>query len=156
MLNSTGGQAASGTQEFSKMNTDKPAQASQTTKPTAGKVRRFFFRVGVLGMAIWAIGGWFACTIKLPASVAKLTLPVVLNCWPAMQMSLELEGRGFGANARPGAVPISFLVFCLWALLFWIPLLSCRSRKIPIGLAVMVQAAVIVIVSMLFFRYGNG
>ena len=138
------------------MDTNQRVPSSNARKPTAGKMRRFFFRLGVVGTAVWAIGGWLACMIKLPASLAALTLPLIFTCWPAMQMSLELEGKGYGANARPGAVPVSFLVFCVWALAFWLPLLSCRSRKIPLGLAVMVQAAAFIIVSMLLFRYGNG
>lgn len=138
------------------MDTSQPAQPSNAGRPTAGKIRRFCFRVGVMGTAVWAIGGWLAWTIKLPASLAMLTLPVALTCWPAVQMSLDIEGKGFGANARPGGVPVSFLIFCVWALVFWLPLLSCRSRKIPLGFAVLVQAAAILIVGMLFFRYGNG
>jgi len=85
-----------------------------------------------------------------------LFFPFGLTSWPAHEMCLVLTGKGLGANALSNLSPLSFALFFLWSLFLWCPLLTMVWKKFPAWLGAILQGGLILLLSMLFWRYGNG
>lgn len=136
---------------------ETPEEAPQRPMGSGkGDARLELTRVAGVLATVWALGGWLGWTFQLPTALHVALLPVCITTWPATQCALALEGHGFGANVRPGAVPLSFLLFVVWAVVLWLPLLLGRSRRLPLVVFLFLEAAALIVTGMLFFAYGNG
>lgn len=110
---------------------------------------------------IWSIAGaavWSGQIKKMPIGVVRLpiSLTIALTTWPAHQALLEISGKGFGANANSEFNFLSLALFFIWASILWSPILIFLKRNITYRVAIIIQLGLLVAVSVLFWKFGNG
>ena len=118
--------------------------------------RRALRKVGWAGVAIWALAGllWSEWGLSYRA-LSPLVVPQMLTTWPAHEAALVLSGHGLGANLR---TPVLVTAVCalVWALVLWAPLLTTKSRIVPVRSAVVAQILLLLLVALAFASFGNG
>jgi len=115
---------------------------------------------------VWTIAGacvWTGCfrdmaeMVPATAGIERAVSVVMgLTTWPAHELSLQISGEGFGANARL-EFKVVLLVLCFaWAALLWSPILILLKRNLSYWIAAAGQAALLALVIALFWKFGNG
>jgi hypothetical protein len=115
---------------------------------------------------VWAIAGAAAWggelkTIPEESRVCtgiKTTVSLIMGvtAWPAHELSLEISGKGLGANASSEFNFISLLLFFAWAAVLWSPLLILLKRNLPVQRVLIAQVVLLAVVFALFWKFGNG
>lgn len=108
----------------------------------------------VLGCACWS--GFFRSQVETISLVKIFRVSMLLTTWPAHELLLELSGKGFGANALSKFDIASLSIFFAYSAIIWGPLLILLRKKRSIFIALSAQSALLVLVSILFWYYGNG
>ena len=111
----------------------------------------------------WALGATAVWSGKLKplyeqnsvVPLKAIQLVIGSTTWPGHEIMLEISGKGFGANAGSKFSVLSLLVFLVYSVLLWSPLLI---LLLPKGLppAISVQIVLLAVVFALFWKFGNG
>ena len=108
------------------------------------------------GVASWL--GWSEIGIRLKAvpGLPILLLPVLFLSWPAHEVALVVAGLGAGANARCPATAWTLTAFLLQAVVTWLPLAIFCLARFKLRFLLVVQCAVLLILFVFFWFFGNG
>ena len=103
------------------------------------------------------LGKGMAESVPITAGFGRaVSLVMVLTTWPAHELSLQISGKGFGANARSEFKIVSLLIFFVWAAFLWSPILILLKRNFSYWIAAAGQAVLLGLVIALFWKFGNG
>ena len=103
--------------------------------------RRRLISWAVGAVVVWALGVmvvWPPISGVIPKAVLALLAPFSMTSWPA-QRGLALAAEHGGIPKGIPAVLVTVVMAVIWAVVLWAPMLSLRSRKMPLPLGVILQ-----------------
>jgi hypothetical protein len=124
--------------------------------------RKWVLLIFVGAVSAWTAAGtvgWAGLLKPVFERLGPFAFPcllIPLTTWPGHEVILILSGVGAGANRLSALSVSSAMVFFLWSIFLWIPVLTLYWRKVPMWLGLVGQLFVLLVVCMLFWRFGSG
>ncbi len=80
---------------------------------------------------------------------------ISITTWPAHEAVLAFSSKGLGVNALSTLNVVAFVLFLAWSVVLWSPLFLMKHKGRR-WIGIFAQVVILLAISGLFWKYGNG